>query len=113
MTAKTTGAELKRFYADKEFWPDNGDLYHEDECITVDGADLPSHVGIDQIPDGANVTVAHGCIVGLSDGDEPSFEAYFKRWRKKQTTASFVVECDIDKREALVALIKANSGKVV
>ena len=112
MTAKTTGAELKRFYADEEFWP-AGDVYHEDECITVDGADRPSHVDIDQIPDGAKVTVARGCIIGLSDGDEPSFEAYFKRWRKKQKTASFVVECDIDKREALVALIKANSGKVV
>ena len=113
MTAKTTGAELKRFYADKEFWPDNGDVYHEDECITVDGADLPGYVGIGQIPDGANVTVARGRIIGLSDGDEHSFEAYFKRWRKEQTTASFVVECHIDKREALVTLVKANGGKVV
>ena len=111
MTAKTTGAELKRFYADEEFWP-AGDVYHEDECITVDGADRPSHVDIDQIPDGANVTVAHGCIIGLSDGDEPSFEAYFKRWRKKQTTASFVVECDLAKKAELVALLKANGGKV-
>lgn len=113
MSTKTTGAELKRFYADQEFWPGNGDVYHEDESITVDGADLQYHIDIGQIPDDAKVTVAHGCIIGLSDGDEPSFEAYFKRWRKKQTTASFVVECGIDKREALAALIKANGGKVV
>lgn len=112
MTAKTTGAELKRFYADKEFWPDNGDVYHDDEYITVDGADMPEFWDIDQIPDSAKVTVADGMVFGVSDGDDPSFESYFKKWRKKQTTASFVVECNIAKQDELVALIKAHGGRV-
>ena len=113
MTVKTTGAELKRFYADKEFWPDNGDVYHDDEYITVDGADMSESWDIYQIPDAAKITVANGRVFGVSEGDEPSFESYFKKWRKKQTTASFVVECDLAKKAELVALIKANGAKVV
>lgn len=34
MTTKTTGAEIKRFYADPAFWPeDGGDTYHDDEEV--------------------------------------------------------------------------------
>jgi len=40
-------------------------------------------------------------------------ESWFRAWRKKQTTTSFVVECEIiDKAEVIAAIIAAG-GKVV
>lgn len=35
MAAKTTGREWKKFYADKEFWPEG--VYHENEEVDVNG----------------------------------------------------------------------------
>jgi len=114
MTTKTTGAELKRFYADPEFWPeDNGDTWHDDEVITVDGTPMDHEKGIAGIPDTSVVAVSGGIVYSPEwDGNEPSFEAYFKRWKKKQSTVSLIVECDVTKRDAVVAAIRAAGGKV-
>lgn len=50
MTTKTTGAEIKRFYADPEFWPeDGGDTWHEEELITIDGTPIDTEKGIAEI----------------------------------------------------------------
>lgn len=115
MAAKTSGAEIKRFYNDPEFWPeDDGDTYHDDEVITVDGKPMDAGHGIEGIPDSAVVTIAGGMVFSKKwDGDEPSFETYFKRWKKKQATVSVIVECDVSKRDAVIAAIKAAGGKVI
>ncbi len=112
MTAKTTGAEFKRFYNDPELWPT--DTYCEDEVVTVDGATVPEYeFDYTTVQDAAIVTVAGGIVQGPQfDGNEPSFEAYFKRWKKKQTTATLIVECQLDKVDAVKAAIKAAGGKV-
>ena len=113
MTTKTTGAEFKRFYMDEVYWPqDDGNTYHEDETVLVNGAE---HDGdYDTIPDNALVTIDGGIVLGPQwDGDEPSFETYFKRWRKLQSTASMVVEVGRAKEDALRAAIKAAGGKII
>lgn len=114
MATKTTGAEIKRFYNDPDYWPeDEGNTYHDDESITVDGVPMDNEKGIAGIPDASVVTVSGGVVFGPKwNGDEPSFETYFKRWKKAQTSVSFVVECDIAKHDAVVAAIKAAGGKV-
>lgn len=116
MATKTTGAELKRFYQDPTYWPqDDGNTWHDDETITVNGDVKEFGVDIGSIPDAAVVTVEGGIVFGpqWKSDNEPSFEGYFKRWRKLQKTKSFVVECDESKLEAVMAAIKAAGGKVV
>jgi len=115
MATKTTGAEIKRFYCDPEFWPeDGGDTYHDDEEVSVNGKPMDRDQGIESIPDAAVVTVSGGVVFSKKwDGDEPSFETYFKRWKKKQNTVSVIVECDLAKRDAVIAAIKAAGGKVI
>lgn len=110
MTTKTTGAEFKRFYSDKEFWPnDQGDTFHEDEILTVNGA-----TQFDFIPDDAEVKIEGGIVFGPRwRGDEPSFESYFKLWRKKQNTTFFLTECDVSKFDAVKAAVKAAGGRVI
>lgn len=115
MTTKTTGAELKRFYQDATYWPqDNGNTWHDDETITVNGEPFGHRLDIGTIPDSAVVTIEGGIVFGpqWTTDNEPSFEGYFKRWRKLQTTKSFVVECDEAKLDAVLAAIKAAGGKV-
>ena len=114
MPTKTTGAEFKRFYNDDSFWPqDDGNTWHEDETITVNGVEQTDGVDTDTLPDDAVVTIADGIVFGPKwDGNEPSFETYFKRWRKQQSTVSFLVECDASKLDALKAAIKAAGGRV-
>src|SRR5690349_3170348 len=109
MTTKTTGAEFKRFYNDEAFWPqDDGNTWHEDETLTVNGVEHQDGIDTDTLPDDATVTIDGGIVFGPQwDGNEPSFEAYFKRWRKQQSTVSFLVECDAAQLDAVKAALKA------
>lgn len=115
MTTKTTGAELKRFYNDDSFWPGNNDAnytWHEDEEVMLaDGGIVDD---INELSDEAKVTVAGGMVFNNSwpAESEPSFESYFKRWRKTQNIVSFVVDAPKDKLDAVKAAIKAAGGKV-
>lgn len=113
MTTKTNGAEFKRFYSDATYWPaDDGETFHEGENVLVNGVE---YIGeYDTMADDAAVTIDGGIIVGPEfDGNGPSFESYFKRWRKLQTTATLVVEIDRSKEDALRAAIKAAGGKIL
>ena len=104
MTVKTTGAEFKRFYNDAEFWPEG--VWHEDDVILANGEEVDI---IDDIPETAAVAITGGVVFGL-EGEEPSLEAWFRKWRKKQTTASFVVECDVSKQADIIAVIISTGG---
>ena len=113
MVTKTTGAEFKRFYSDTEYWPDDdGNTFHEDEIVFVNGGE---HDGeYENMPDDALVTVVAGIVYSPKfDCNEPSFEAYFKRWRKAQSSISIVVEIDRSKEEALRAAIKTIGGRIL
>lgn len=114
MAAKTTGAEFKRFYTDADFWPeDGGDTYHDDEVFTVNGQKAQDGIDIDHLADDAMVEIEGGMVFGPKwDGDEPSLEEYFERWRDAQQTASFLVECDQSKLDAVKAAIAAAGGRV-
>lgn len=110
MTVKTTGAEFKRFYFDDAYWPDGA--WHEDEEIELDGSPISGGPAIEDIHDAASLKVTGGIVMGLADGSEPSFESYFKKWRKAQNTASIVVECAKDKEKAVRAAIRAAGGRI-
>ncbi len=108
---KTSGAEFKRFYNDDKTWPE--DSWHEGEWIVVNGEEWDFMKEIDEIPDVAVVKLSGGVVRDLPDGTEPSLEAYFKRWKKRQTSMTIVVECDVSKLKDVKAAIKAAGGKVL
>lgn len=108
---KTTGAEFRRFYQDKNWWDnDSGNIWVEDETIIINGQEQTEGVELDAINDSDAVVIDEGSVFGLDD--ETSLETYFRRWRKKQNTVSFLVECDISKRDGIKAAIKAAGGRV-
>jgi hypothetical protein len=114
MATKTTGVELKAFYSDTTFWPEG--VYHEDDEVIIDGVHRTDDQDIIDIPDEARVVVAGGVVLdlpGVDNDQAPSFEGYFKKWRKQQTTAFFTGECPKDILDAVLAAIVAAGGKVI
>jgi hypothetical protein len=113
MAVKTTGAEFKRFYADKAFWPHG--TWHEDEGITIDGQpfDYASGDILDEVSDSCVMTLAHGCVFRADSSEWGSFEGHFKKWRKAQTTTSLVIECPKELEAVVRAAIKAAGAKVL
>lgn len=117
MGVKVSGAEFKRFYNDQKYWPPApADTYHDDVVFMVNGDLLPDDKDPGSVADTDVVAIEGGAVYHspfYKDGREPSIEAYFRRWKKEQTTTSLVVECDLSKIEAIKAAIKAAGGKVL
>ena len=113
MSVKTTGAELKQFYLDNAYWPDGA--WHEDEDIEVNGSPLSEDSSIEEVPDDAVVKITGGAVIGLPgyENEGPTFEGYFKKWRKAQNTVTFVVECDKKDVDVLKTNIRTFGGKVL
>jgi hypothetical protein len=106
---KTTGAEFWAFYNDNTFWPEGA--WHDDEVVRVNGEEMID-LEENNFPPEAKVEVEGGIVFLRENADEgPSFESYFKTWRKAQNTVFLSVECPKDKVDAVKAAIKAAGGK--
>ncbi len=110
MATKTTGAEFKAFYEDKTFWPEG--TWHEDEEVTIDGKLPPDGFDLSNVADNARMVLANGYVINEQDEELGSFDGYFRKWRKKQTTTFMAVEVPQEKAEAGKAAIIAAGGKV-
>lgn len=112
MSVKITGEEFKKFYSDDDVWPEN--VWHEDGYMGVDGIECVDGIDIDSLSDTSIVTISGGIVYGLegSSGQEPTLETYFKRWKKKQDTAIFVVSCDKSIMMKVKSAIIEAGGKV-
>jgi len=113
MAVKTNGAEFKRFYNDPEFWPDDqGDTYHEDEVMVVNGKAL-DELEVSALADTDAITLSGGVVYSphWPRHDAPSFETYFKRWRAKQREHYLVMKVDAAKLDAVKAALSAMGVK--
>lgn len=112
MPIKTSGAEFKRFYADPTIWP--ADSWHEDVIFLVNGQASDEDFDMTKIADQDVISMAGGIVLGGPyDGHEPTIETLFKRWRKKQSVATLVIEFDVSKREQVLAAIKSAGAKSI
>jgi len=109
MVTKTTGEEFLRFYLDPRVWP--AGAYHEDEIILVDGQEAPEDLA----------TVPSNSMVSIDGGDyydsefcreSQSFELVFRKWKKKQSTVSVVIEVDKTRYEDLKEMLRSFDAKV-
>lgn len=112
MAMKTTGAELKAFYADKQFWPDDSTVWQDDMEEIVNGVDVTGEFDADKALDADQITI-DGYVLTRSGAGDCSFDTYFKRWRKIQDTGYFAVSAPKDKMDAIKAAVKAAGGKIL
>lgn len=110
MATKTTGAEFKAFYSDKTWWPEG--VWHEDEEITIEGEPPADDFDLSEVADDVRMVLANGYVTNDKGDELGSFDGYFRKWRKKQTTAFLAVEVPLDKVDSVKAAIIAACGKV-
>lgn len=112
MMAKTTGAQLRAFFADPAAWPgEPGESYYDDSVFIVNGEEVdedfnPETVALDAIVsfDGMFCTLD-------GSGDKP-LETHFRQWLKKQNTVYILVKCD-KRKEAMVRSAIKDAGGVI
>lgn len=124
MSVKLSGAEFKSFYADPGIWAPEGQVYHDDLLLRVDGevfiGEMNTGKCIDgevaDIPDDALVAVECGIIYWPGeDGREErqEFKAVLRRWMKKQSQVKLLVQATRENRDAVESAIRAAGGRVV
>jgi hypothetical protein len=116
---KTNGKEFKAFYNDASIWSDG--ITHDDESIVINGekfgADNSTFVykefDIEKINDTDEIILEDGCVIN-EDGDEiNSFAGYFKKWKKKQSTTSILIEVPISELKEVIISLKKLGIKVI
>jgi hypothetical protein len=112
MPVKTTGAEFKRFYSDPEWWPKS--RWHEGEDVLLNDQPVDEfQVNLSDVNDADKLAISGGWVSDNDGGDYGSFENYFRKWRKKQTSVVIQVEVPKEKAESFKSAIRAAGGKVI
>jgi hypothetical protein len=119
MATKTSGTELKAFYADRNYWvvsPDsNGDdAWYEGLVLEVDGVEQGDDFSIiSDLECGNMVTIVSGDVFANRENfPRTSFEVFFNAWREQQKTIHLAVTVPKDKEEAVRAAILAVGGSI-
>lgn len=111
MTTKCTGAELKLFHNDDQFWPESA--WVDDMELEVNGQTVSDNFSISSdLQPNDQVKILAGWVNGLEGGRDCSFESYFRRWRKQQSTVFLAVMVPRENVEAVKAAIESAGGKI-
>ena len=116
MATKTNGAELKKFFDDAEYWNRGQGWYDESEFVINDSDEPDYDIDPSNLTSADTVRILAGIYYPGPDArseDGISLETFFKRWRKKQSTTTLVVECSKDHEDAVKTAIKMAGGRVL
>jgi hypothetical protein len=105
---KVTGEEFLKFYNDASIWKDG--VYYEDTVFSVNGVEVDDLT--EALLDTDAVSFSGGFITNENGDDLGTFTGAFRKWKKQQTTAVFVVECDISKVDYVKQCVRQSGGKV-
>lgn len=106
---KTSGAELKKFWAntDPQFWPISAQV--DGMLWQVNGVEKED-VDVENLAD-SDVVLVEGAIVYADDGKD--FAAVMKKWRKVETHVTLAIELPAEHEEALAAFLKSLKGTIL
>lgn len=113
---KAPGIEFKAFYNDPKYWPEKSDTYHEDVVFTLNGDPMPEDFDPGKVADSDMVGFEGGIIMNsplYKEGEGPTIETYFRRWKREQTKTRIVIECDISKVAEIEKAVRAAGGKIL
>lgn len=80
-TESISGKDLKAFYLDRDFWPEDGVTLHRGEHMNVNGCGFEEEVDVLSLADGDYVIVYGGNVMGKGEG--ASFPQYLRRWKAR------------------------------
>jgi hypothetical protein len=113
MTVRTNGSELKAFFADKTFWPDDqpgGNNIWHDELTLIINDDEDLNPVVENLLDSDHVKITYGDVYYSNTSLRVSVETYFKRWKKTTTHTSVLVSVPNEHLEAVKAAIIGAGG---
>lgn len=108
---KITGAEIKEFFKDDNYW---GEACVEGLLLEIDGKESMEGSGcIEDLNDSSEIKIKDGVVFNFGDdSDAVSFKTFFTRWRKQQTTATVLIRCDKKDLENILKILKENKVKI-
>lgn len=92
---KVEGALWKLFYNDEDYWKE---YFHDDTLILFDGVEVEEY---DNPNPDTIVKIESGYVYQGNYETQVSLESFFRKWKKKQTTAVIVVTVDKDYEESV------------
>lgn len=111
---KTNGAELKAFLRDDWSKWSSGNYYEDDE-IEINGNLIDGRsdeLDLKDVENSAQVKILSGTVYDEDCNEICSLETQFKRWKKRQTHETLVIEIPKDRVDALKNFVKQERGKV-
>lgn len=113
MGVKTDGATFKRYYTDTspEAWPP--ETYFDDDLILVNGAEAIDR-DLAEVADTDLIEIQAGTVLLCADPEKAvAMTTHFRRWLKKQTTVTLLVEVHRDYVDAMRNAVEAHNGKII
>jgi len=115
MTVHTNGAEIKAFYGDKDFWPEDDKgrnlVFHEELTLIINGFEDLNPM-ITTLKDTDQVKITYGDVFAGQNAFLATVEDYFKRWKKTQTHTPLLVSVPNEHLEAVKAAALAAGGQL-
>ena len=110
---KMLGVEWKLFYSDESVWV--GGAWHEEEQITVNGDDISPDLDLSSVDDCDIITLSAGVFYHTEEvtEDAGSLESEFKKWRRKQTRVSMLIDVPKERVDELKIALSSFGGKVL
>jgi class 3 adenylate cyclase len=114
MGVKTNGETIKRYLGDTSLqaWPK--DTYYEEDEILINGVLADMDTDLSVVADDAIIEIKGGAV--LMEGDQEKCVAmttHFRRWLKKQSHVTLLVEVHRDYVDAMRNAVEAHGGKVI
>lgn len=111
---KISGKEWNEFYNDKKYWPDYGDIWHEDELVTIND-NLVDEINYDlsTIKDTDLIEVKYGVVYLGSYEKTISLLSYFKRWKKEQNNSIVMFTCKKEDEAYFIGKLEKHGAKIV
>lgn len=117
MPTRTTGSELKSFYADPDAWfsHDGKPLYWVDDIsLTINGVVADEYPNIQALHNGDEVQILSGFVYSYESLSEvATLEDYFNIWRRSLGSVFLGAFVPPDQYEIIRAAIEAAGGQVL
>lgn len=112
---KTTARELKAFMRDDwKSW--SAGRYYEDGVFEIDGNEIDenrSEINLQRVKDSAQAKILAGTVYNEDSDIVCALETLFKRWKKRQTHKTLVIEAPRDQIAAIKDFVKRVKGKIL
>ena len=111
MSIKISGAQLKLFLSDTDYW---GSKIWDEISVSINGKDVLEDFDPWQIRDTDIIQFNYGYVCNEDDmSEQTNVVSFVKKWIKLQNTKHLVVSVSLDKADEIIQMLKDYGCKVI